>query len=1062
MFRRLISTTASLGVMTGLVAVGAVATAGTANATVPDGFFQVGDYDLSRDNPTLPARCGLDFGLVLDSSGSIGNGDNGMVALRKATNAFVESLVDTSSKVSVTSFSTVSPGLDNIPPNPPNDLTPGTNLVPTKLTSANLTAPIKASYENLWSSGWTNWQDGLQKSKNNFNQGSDPFSGGYPDLLIFITDGNPNTKNPAGDGGNALPDGSLAAVNPAIALANDMKANGVKTFGIAVGQSISLNPIKAITNEEAYTGTNFPTAGYVQTNDYTKLAEQLKELAVDLCAPSLTITKEVKTPANPEFVPADGWTFNTTVKIPDGTGKWVTPDKDDPIAQNTNSTKSVVTSGGGGATFQWEPNSDFTTKPVVISENLQGGYERADQLTCVAKNVLAGTQRELNPIVDANGNWTLDEIKAREIVTCTAQNTLTKLNLEKQVTSGPAGAGQFQLKATPINAPNAPVYDEPGDNKTFKPIAGDVTYELSETGPAGYSQDGAWVCTNGISPNAQNRITVPKGTQTKCTIKNKRDTASLKVTKVFDKPANLTLPNNFFKVDYTCTDGVKGTLEFNGSPTGESKSVVVPTGECSITEQPLAKQTGWTWGQPQYNPKSTEVKKDQTNELKVTNTITRDTGQLLLVKDVPEPTGSLTPEKWTLEAKNDTSPDKNYSEAGDNTEPQEVWAATPYTLSESPNAEENNYTASQWSCQIQDDDRVDTAAVNGILNGNVVKVPSNTTVVCTIVNTRNTAELKLVKKVEGKDPNAWTLTAKADDTEKQDLNVSNKGGEGDFEPVYAGTEYQLKEEGPGGYTPSDWQCELAPQDVEPGQVEEIDLKGDKITLEKGQRVTCTIINTRDLGSLTITKEFNPQQSGYTGTFDINYTCVDGAEKVKEGTVSLASGKSETITGLPTGTTCTVSEPTLPANPSGWTFNPPTFSPSNQATVTTKGQTVSVTVVNSVSQVSPVVVKKICPIDVTLHKPQPTKVGNKILTDKIKTKKSSCVLLKPVVLCRPIASSAAGETAFCDTKVTKKGRITVKTKGYDGVKVSVVVRTKPKPGFSDRWKPDTWRKSWKLT
>ena len=34
--------------------------------------------------------------------------------------------------------------------------------------------------------------------------------------------------------------------------------------------------------------------------------------------------------------------------------------------------------------------------------------------------------------------------------------------------------------------------------------------------------------------------------------------------------------------------------------------------------------------------------------------------------------------------------------------------------------------------------------------------------------------------------------------------------------------------------------------------------------------------------------------------------------------------------------------------------------------------------------------------------------------------------------------------------------------YDGVKVSVVVRTKPKPGFTDRWKPDTWRKSWKLT
>ena len=119
-----------------------------------------------------------------------------------------------------------------------------------------------------------------------------------------------------------------------------------------------------------------------------------------------------------------------------------------------------------------------------------------------------------------------------------------------------------------------------------------------------------------------------------------------------------------------------------------------------------------------------------------------------------------------------------------------------------------------------------------------------------------------------------------------------------------------------------------------------------------------------------------------------------------------------------------------------------------------------TVVNSIAQVNPVVVKKVCPIDVTLKKPQPKKVGNKILTKKIKTN-SSCVLVKPVVLCRPLASSAAGETAFCDTKVTKKGRITVKTKGYDAVKVTVIVRAKPKPGFTDRWKPNTWRKSWIL-
>ncbi len=346
-----------------------------------------------------------------------------------------------------------------------------------------------------------------------------------------------------------------------------------------------------------------------------------------------------------------------------------------------------------------------------------------------------------------------------------------------------------------------------------------------------------------------------------------------------------------------------------------------------------------------------------------------------------------------------------------------------------------------------------------------VELKSDESVSCDVYNMRGLAELKLVKKVDGANPDDWTLTAKADaPNDKRD--VSTPGGSGQFETVYSGIEYTLGETGPKGYSASDWACVSEPrqeEDVVPTEFQdEVNLKGDKLILMPWQRVECTITNTRDLGSLTITKEFNPQGSGYTGTFDINYTCVDGTDPVKNGTVKLAAGKSETISGLPTGTVCTVTEPTLPANPSGWTFNPPTFSPADgKATVTTKGQAISVTVTNSVAQVSPVVAKKICPIDVTLNKPTPKKIGNRTFTTKIKTKNSSCVLLKPVVLCRPLTSTAAGETAFCETKVTKKGRITVKTKGYDAVKVTAVVRAKPKPGFADQWKPNTWRKSWKL-
>lgn len=76
--------------------------------------------------------------------------------------------------------------------------------------------------------------------------------------------------------------------------------------------------------------------------------------------------------------------------------------------------------------------------------------------------------------------------------------------------------------------------------------------------------------------------------------------------------------------------------------------------------------------------------------------------------------------------------------------------------------------------------------------------------------------------------------------------------------------------------------------------------------------------------------------------------MDGATPVKNGTVSLAAGKSETITGLPTGTTCTVDSRRYRRTRQD-DVNQPTYSPSKTATVTTKDETATVTVVNSISR-----------------------------------------------------------------------------------------------------------------
>jgi hypothetical protein len=101
-----------------------------------------------------------------------------------------------------------------------------------------------------------------------------------------------------------------------------------------------------------------------------------------------------------------------------------------------------------------------------------------------------------------------------------------------------------------------------------------------------------------------------------------------------------------------------------------------------------------------------------------------------------------------------------------------------------------------------------------------------------------------------------------------------------------------------------------------------------------------------MGSLRINKVFAPLTSGFTGLFAINYDCDDGT--AHDGTVTLAAGGSETISGIPTGTSCTVTEPNLPIAPTGWSFGTPTFSPVN-GTVIISETLAEVTVTNTISE-----------------------------------------------------------------------------------------------------------------
>ena len=116
----------------------------------------------------------------------------------------------------------------------------------------------------------------------------------------------------------------------------------------------------------------------------------------------------------------------------------------------------------------------------------------------------------------------------------------------------------------------------------------------------------------------------------------------------------------------------------------------------------------------------------------------------------------------------------------------------------------------------------------------------------------------------------------------------------------------------------------------------------------GATVEVTTVNTltRDLGSLTLSKVLSGGPAGYTGPFTINYDCNDGT--AHDGSKSVAAGAtSSPITGIPTGTQCTVSE-TPPSAPAGYSFGAPTFSPSATVTISAKDQTVNVQTTNTLT------------------------------------------------------------------------------------------------------------------
>jgi uncharacterized repeat protein (TIGR01451 family)/LPXTG-motif cell wall-anchored protein len=409
----------------------------------------------AEPNPDLLVACGIDVVVVLDESGSIRSErpiGSAVLAVEDAVRALVAGLSGTGSRVRFTEFSTnaraaVIGG------------SAGFQLVDDAFASSvdsyltghafGETAETATSYSPGFGQQYTNYEAGVSVAA------TDP-----GDLVVFITDGQPNTVGTAGDSIGGAGGGATAAAAAADDELDAIKGSGVHVVGIGVGAAsnptnfdllaTTIEPTKV---PDTFSGAGIPDLSVVDAidvgTDFGALDDALRSVVFALCAPSLTITK-----IDTAGTPIADWPFVGSVDVSDGSTAfggglgydWVSPSLgatiDDGVAAlgtGQDAPQTMRTDANGTAQFQWTPGSveapQLFTSTFRFSETLPAGWSIADQQPdCTVQRldtVLGFTSFEVQLNLEREGSVvdiTLEQsgeefaISPTDIITCTIQN----------------------------------------------------------------------------------------------------------------------------------------------------------------------------------------------------------------------------------------------------------------------------------------------------------------------------------------------------------------------------------------------------------------------------------------------------------------------------------------------------------------------------------------------------------------------------------------------------------------------------------------------------------------
>ena len=957
----------------------------------------------AEPNPAWPGFCGMNVALLFDESTSIS--DVEWTQMKSAAKGFVDSLAGTPSNISIFSFASGAPSNS-------------TKTLTSVSSAADVTA-LKAYIDAMsQQKGSTNWDAGLEQIA---------LSGQHLDAVMVLTDGDPTLYNGGGSGSSV----SLQNVEEAVHSANAVKqmSGSPRVVGIGIGISgnsyLNLSAISGPTADSDYYLTNFagleaqlkaiaavqcggkiiiqkqigsviPGAVTTDTNGWTFTPSVLSSgsitpsgsavtahignsdgvlefsLAGGTWPKSVTISEKLNDPNKP------GYSFIDVKCLKNGVAVG-TPN----LANGSVAVTGIAVNDTVGCTFLNSRNvASLTIKKVFVppagalapatfnvNYNCGVGFTGLTSIATGPGTVVAGiptgntcTVTEVPPSPVTGYTWSaasydpVSQVMAAGGKTITVTNTLTadtgSLKITKTLADGGSGfSAPFNIDYLCKVGAEAPTSGTAsvtaGSSQTVTGVPSGSVCTITEstpTAPTGYTFS-APVITG--SPTAA----VGKGVTVEVSVANvlTRDLGSLTITKSVSNPDRATMQSTF-PVSYVC-DAMSGTTTVAvGSPRVISG---IPTGtSCTVTEGALSAVDGFTWAAPVITGSPTAgVVNGQSVNVTVANLITRDTGSLKIFKTLADGgSGFSAPFDIGYECKIGAVVSKTGTAsvtAGSSQTVTGVPSGSVCTISETTPAAPAGYT---FSAPV-------------ITGSPTIAVTKAATVEATVANvlTRDTGSLTITKSVSNPDsatvqstfPVSYVCDAMSGTT------TVSVGTPRVISGIPTGTSCTVTE---GDLTAVNGFTWGAP----------VITGSPTAVVVKGQTVNVTVANsiTRDRGSLTISKRLINGGAVYSQPFVIDYACVLGESSNVAGSVSVLAGSSASVTGIPSGYVCTVSE-NPPAAVPGFTWVTPVVNGSPSVPIV-KGGTASVEVVNQLTVIpvptpitpTPVAVAVITPEGIT--------------------------------------------------------------------------------------------------